>query len=108
MKKAALQEMVSTRRPPITGPRIVVDRPITLQVVGQQDVRRPACQFNHCDAGSHAFDGKAQPPTQHLDEEAHIRSDVLAGGVDVVELVKRSQVRVVTPVVRLVELVHPE
>jgi hypothetical protein len=54
-------------------------------------VRRAACELDHGHPGSHAFDGKAQPPAEHGGEIAQVGGNVLAGRVQVVELEKWSQ-----------------
>jgi len=57
-------------------------------------VRRAARQFDQRNPRSHTFDGKAQPPAEHLREVANVRRDVVAGSVEIVELLKRSRVHV--------------
>ena len=66
-----------------------VDRPVTFEVVCQQDVWGPAGQLDHGYARPHTFDRETQPPPEHFGEVASVRRDILARCVQVVELLKR-------------------
>src|SRR5712692_521555 len=63
-----------------------VDRAVTLEVVGQQDVRWALGQLDHRHARTHALDGKCKSGPQYLCENPNIGGDVAARRVEVVEL----------------------
>ena len=66
-----------------------VDRAITFEVVGQQDVRRTVGELDHRHPRAHSLDCKRKPATQDLCEQAGVGRDVCARRVEVVELEKR-------------------
>ena len=55
------------------------DRPIALEMVGEQDARRPLRQLDHRHPGPHPVDREDEAAAQRLGEVAHVRRDVATG-----------------------------
>ncbi len=60
-----------------------------LHVIGQQDERRPVAQRDRRDPRAHALHGEHEPSAEHVGEEGHVASDVVAGRVQEVERFER-------------------
>jgi len=70
---------------------IDVDRAVALEVIREQDVRRPVGQLDHRHARAHALDRERELAAKHVGEELRVRGDVIGRGVQIVELQKRVQ-----------------
>src|SRR5207248_7686175 len=67
------------------------NRPLALQVVGQQDVRGSGGELYLRHAGAHALDAEPESTTKHLGEVPHVGGDVSTGRIQVIELNERER-----------------
>ena len=67
------------------GDPIDEDRPVALEMVGQQDARRSVGQVDHRHPGAHPVDREDDAATEDVGEVRHVGRDVATGHVHVVE-----------------------
>src|SRR5260370_22035040 len=67
------------------------NRPLALEVVGEQNVRRPIGELDLRDPRAHSLDCERQPATEHASEVLRIGGDVGTGRVEIVDLYERER-----------------